>query len=76
MLAWLRPRLERDLDTLASAHAARGTLSGALLVAQRGRIVFRQAYGLANAELGVLNTPETVASARSPRRLPPSPWPG
>jgi CubicO group peptidase (beta-lactamase class C family) len=34
-------------------------LSGAILVAQKGKVLFSQGYGLANRELDVPNTPQT-----------------
>ncbi len=46
-----------------------GHLSGTLLVARAGDVVFEQSFGLANYELGVPNTPETpfnVASITKP----------
>jgi CubicO group peptidase (beta-lactamase class C family) len=50
-----RPDLARAFDRLDREHA----LSGAVLIAQRGAVVFEQAYGLASMQLGVPNTPET-----------------
>ncbi|MBU1326177.1 MAG: beta-lactamase family protein [Alphaproteobacteria bacterium] len=43
------PQLKAALD----AEAARGRLSGAVLVARGDRVLFRQAYGLADREAGV-----------------------
>lgn len=36
-----------------------GNFSGAVLVARRGQVIFRRAYGMANYELQVRNSPET-----------------
>lgn len=49
--------------------AETGNFSGAILVARRGQILFRRAYGMANYELQVPNTPETcfhIASVSKP----------
>lgn len=42
-----------------AAAAALGHLNGSILVAERGTILVDTAYGFANMELGVRNTPET-----------------
>ena len=46
-------------DALVKPYLEAKLFSGAILVAHRGRPVFRRAYGLANREWGVANTPET-----------------
>ena len=46
-----------------------GNFSGAVLVARRGQVLFRRAYGMANYELQVRNSPETrfhMASVSKP----------
>lgn len=65
---WPRPLIRdgrSDAERIASFDSFLGELSkrdlfaGAALVAKDGKPVFRKAYGLANRELGVANTPET-----------------
>ncbi|AWN39916.1 serine hydrolase [Methylobacterium durans] len=46
-------------EALVRPLAADGLFSGAILVAHRGEPVFRRAYGLANREWDVPNTPQT-----------------
>jgi len=46
-----------------------GNFTGAVLVARNGQILFRHAYGIANYELRVANTPATrfhIASVSKP----------
>src|ERR1700730_10260670 len=46
-----------------------GNLTGAVLVARKGRVLFRHSYGMANYELQVTNSPETrfhIASVSKP----------
>ncbi|MGE5205337.1 MAG: serine hydrolase domain-containing protein [Chlamydiota bacterium] len=46
-----------------------GNFTGAVLIARKGRTLFRRAYGMANYELQVPNTPETrfhIASVSKP----------
>ena len=45
------------LDEYIQAQADLGNFSGAVLVAQKSRVVLRKAYGFANYELDVPNTP-------------------
>jgi CubicO group peptidase (beta-lactamase class C family) len=47
------------LDSVARAFAARGELSGAVLVALNGAVVYQHAFGEANRELHVPNTVAT-----------------
>ncbi len=42
-----------------AAAASLGQLNGSVLIAERGRVLIDTAYGFANMELGVANTPET-----------------
>lgn len=48
-----------QLRAYLKAAAGLGQLSGSVLVAERGRILLDTAYGFANRELGVRNTPNT-----------------
>lgn len=51
-------RVTRLREYLAAA-ATLGHLNGEVLIAERGKILIDTAYGFANVELGVRNTPET-----------------
>ncbi|HWL40279.1 MAG TPA: serine hydrolase domain-containing protein [Gemmatimonadaceae bacterium] len=51
-------RSARMREYLAAA-ASLGQLNGSVLVAERGKVLIDTAYGFANMELGVRNTPET-----------------
>jgi CubicO group peptidase (beta-lactamase class C family) len=48
-----------QLREYLAADAALGHLSGSVLIAERGKILIDTAYGFANAEFGVRNTPDT-----------------
>ncbi|MFA6956320.1 MAG: serine hydrolase domain-containing protein [Thermoanaerobaculia bacterium] len=48
-----------SFDTLLGELTKEDLFAGAVLVAKDGKPVLRKAYGLANRELGVANTPET-----------------
>ena len=52
------PRVAKMREYLA-ATARLGQLSGSVLVAERGTILIDTAFGFANIELGVRNTPDT-----------------
>jgi D-alanyl-D-alanine carboxypeptidase len=47
-------------DTMLRMHLKAGDFSGVVLIAAHGRPLLRRAYGLANRELSVPATPETV----------------
>jgi len=47
-------------DQYLSTWAKQGRFSGTVLLAKDGKILLRKSYGMANYELGVANTPETV----------------
>lgn len=49
----------RNADGVMTAFADPGVFSGAVLVAKDGKPVFRKAYGFADREWNVANTPET-----------------
>lgn len=53
------PALIKAVDELAARRAAKGEFSGAILVAQRGRVMFQKAYGLADRALGTPNRLDT-----------------
>jgi D-alanyl-D-alanine carboxypeptidase len=46
-------------DALVAPYARAGIFSGTVIVARDGVVLFRRAYGLANREWGLANTPET-----------------
>jgi CubicO group peptidase (beta-lactamase class C family) len=52
------PRVAR-LEEYLDASARLGRINGAVLVAERGRVLIDTAYGFANQELGAPNTPAT-----------------
>jgi len=56
----LGQRTERELDALVKAYTDQGKFSGVVLVARGEEILLRKAYGSANFEYAVANTPETV----------------
>ena len=49
----------RRADVVMKAYVDAGRFSGAVLVAQKGRPIFRRAYGLANREWSVPMTLDT-----------------
>ncbi len=49
-----------NADQYLSAWAKQGRFSGAVLLAKGDKILLRKGYGMANFELNVANTPETV----------------
>jgi len=53
------PRLIAEVDELPTSRAARDQFSGAILLAQNGRVRFQKAYGLADRALHKSNTLET-----------------
>ncbi len=54
-----RMDLARRVDAYVMPYVRSNNFSGAILVAKGGEILFRKAYGMANVELSVPNTPET-----------------
>jgi len=51
-------QLVGKLDVALAALAQQGSLSGAILVARDGNVIFNQGYGMANMEQKIPNTPE------------------
>jgi CubicO group peptidase (beta-lactamase class C family) len=47
------------MEQVVQSHVSAGTFMGTVLVARDGKIVFDKAYGMANLELDVPNTPDT-----------------
>lgn len=53
-------KLEKKLDDYLKAAHDVWKFHGAALVAKDGKVIFKNAYGMANIELGVPNTPEMI----------------
>jgi CubicO group peptidase (beta-lactamase class C family) len=51
--------LNRKIDDLVRTYHEQARFNGAVLVAHRGKVIYRKAYGWANAEWGKANTPTT-----------------
>src|SRR6185369_11378886 len=47
------------LDKLISAYAEYGKFNGSVLVAEKGEIIYKKGFGLANMEWGISNQPAT-----------------
>ncbi|MEO6000901.1 MAG: serine hydrolase domain-containing protein, partial [Chitinophagaceae bacterium] len=47
------------LDKLISAYAEYGKFNGSILVAEKGKVIFKKGFGLANMEFNVPNQPDT-----------------
>ena len=47
------------LNRLCTATAATGLFSGAVLVAEHGKVIYKQGFGLANREWGIPNSTDT-----------------
>jgi CubicO group peptidase (beta-lactamase class C family) len=61
--------LTSNIETYLSPFVESGNFTGAVLVARKGQILFRRAYGMANYELRASNSPSTrfhVASVSKP----------
>src|SRR6266849_2533563 len=62
-------RVASQLQAYLKPFVETGNFTGAVLVARRGRVLFRHAYGMANYELQVPNSPATrfhIASVSKP----------
>jgi CubicO group peptidase (beta-lactamase class C family) len=53
------------IDALMNALSERGQFNGAILVAQEGKIIYRNAFGKANFQTGADFTPETPSNIGS-----------
>jgi CubicO group peptidase (beta-lactamase class C family) len=61
--------LAAKIDQYVASFVGTGNFTGAVLVARKGRVLFRKAYGMANYELQVPNSPDTrfhIASVSKP----------
>ena len=47
------------LDKLIGTYAEYGTFNGSVLVAEKGKVIYKKGFGLANMEWNVPNQPET-----------------
>lgn len=59
----------KKIDELVSAYHREGLLNGTVLVAERGKIIYKRGFGFANMEFKVLNASDTkfrVASISKP----------
>jgi CubicO group peptidase (beta-lactamase class C family) len=57
--AGIDERLTKKVDEYVRPYLDMHDFSGAILIARDGRVMVRKAYGMANFELGVANTPQT-----------------
>lgn len=46
------------LDALVRQYVANGQFNGTVLVAEKGQVIFKKGYGMANMEWKIPNTPE------------------
>ena len=53
------PDKASDLRKLCQATADTGRFSGAVLVSDRGKVIYKEAFGLANREWDIPNTTDT-----------------
>ena len=47
------------IDKLISAYAEYGNFNGSVLVAEKGKVIYKKGFGLANMELNIPNQPDT-----------------
>lgn len=57
--------IKQDIDAYFTELAARGELSGAVLVAREGKVIHARGYGMADSAEGVRNRPDTLYSIAS-----------
>jgi CubicO group peptidase (beta-lactamase class C family) len=53
-----QPKVDK-LDKLISAYAAYGKFNGSVLVAEKGKVIYKKGFGLANMEWSIPNQPDT-----------------
>ena len=61
---FVKEKLGEELDDLMTGFSKEG-YSGAVLVAQKGKIILRKGYGLADRERKIQNTPSTLFNVAS-----------
>ena len=49
----------RKIDELMTLYHSLGQFNGSVLIAERGEVIFKKGYGLANMEWGIPNAPDT-----------------
>ncbi|HEX8545897.1 MAG TPA: serine hydrolase domain-containing protein, partial [Cytophagaceae bacterium] len=49
----------KQIDALISAYAENGKFNGSVLVADKGKVIFKKGYGMANREWAIPNAPDT-----------------
>ncbi len=59
LLLYSRDAAARIAGQFMDSEVARGNFSGAVLVSRGNRVLFEHAYGFADSELGIPNTPQT-----------------
>ena len=52
--------LEAKLDSYVKAYAGQGSFTGSVLVVKDGKVLLCKGYGMANYELNIPNTPQTI----------------
>jgi len=57
------------IDALLTAYTARDEFSGSVLVAEKGKVLLKKGYGLADRERNVPNTPQTQFMLASTSKL-------
>jgi CubicO group peptidase (beta-lactamase class C family) len=57
------------IDAILAAYAARDEFSGSVLVAEKGKVLLKKGYGLADRERNVPNTPQTQFMLASTAKL-------
>jgi hypothetical protein len=63
--------VSKQIDTYLKGLTARNQLSGAVLVARKGKILLARGYGMAVRESGILNSPTTKTPSPVPASLSP-----
>ncbi len=53
-------KVVRRLDSLLKVKSKQEDFTGTVLVARKGKVIYQQAFGLANREWNIANTPATV----------------
>ena len=57
-LSFAQPKAAK-IDALVKQYAANGQFNGAILVADKGQVVLKKGYGMANMEWNIPNAPDT-----------------
>jgi CubicO group peptidase (beta-lactamase class C family) len=54
---WAQKKADQ-IDALVQQYVANGQFNGTVLVAEKGQVIFKKGYGMANREWGIANTPD------------------